>query len=50
MNPLFQVGEKVRLVSKSHPEYNGDYFVERVVADGEVYIDRLSGVKYESHD
>lgn len=43
MNPLFQVGEKVRLVSKTYPVYNGEYFVERVVTKGEVFIDRLSG-------
>lgn len=43
MNPLFRVGEKVRLVSKSHPEYNGEYFVEGVVDKDEIFIDRLSG-------
>ena len=48
MNPLYQVGEKVRLVSITYPEYNGEYFVERVVGPRETYVDRLSGESYDN--
>jgi hypothetical protein len=39
MQPLFNVGEEVKLVSISFPEYNGDYKVLQIIPDGETYID-----------
>ena len=41
--PLFSVGERVKLVSKVAPEYNGDYVVERVLELGERYVCRITG-------
>jgi hypothetical protein len=40
---LFEVGERVRLVSKSLPQYNGEYTVDRVLQEGEVYNSRIDG-------
>lgn len=40
--PLFQIGEEVKLVSKSLPEYNGDYVVLQVIKGGDKYLDPYS--------
>ena len=42
-NPLFRVGEKVGLVSKSFPERNGEYTVRQVIGKGDSYTCRLTG-------
>jgi hypothetical protein len=42
-NPLFRVGEKVGLVSRDLPQFNGEYVVERVLDSIEVYQSRMSG-------
>lgn len=34
MNPLFSVGERVKVCSASHPQYNGEYSVVDVIKDG----------------
>jgi len=43
MNPKYSVGERVILQSVSHPEYNGEYTVSKIIGDGQVYNCRLSG-------
>lgn len=40
--PYFQVGEEVTLVSKSHPEYNGDYVVYKIFENGELWNCRIN--------
>jgi len=42
-NPLYQVGEEVILNSVNNPEYNGEYFIVKVVKKGDMYICRLTG-------
>lgn len=39
-HPLFSVGEKVLLQSKSRPDCNGEYIVEAIVGPGTQYFDR----------
>ena len=43
MSPKYSEGESVILQSTSHPEYNGEYVVSKIIADGQVYNCRLSG-------
>lgn len=43
MNPKYSEGESIILQSISHPEYNGEYTVSKIIADGQVYSCRLSG-------
>jgi hypothetical protein len=40
---LFEVGERVKLVSKDFPERNGEYTVRQVISKGESFICRLTG-------
>jgi hypothetical protein len=40
---LFEVGERVKLVSKSFPERNGEYTVRQVIDKGDSFICRLTG-------
>lgn len=42
--PLFSVGERVKLVSKSYPECNGEYIVEKVLERGDEFACRISGI------
>jgi hypothetical protein len=44
--PLFSVGERVKLVSKSRPDCRGEFYVTDVLADDEPYIDRLNNKEY----
>lgn len=44
--PLFSVGERVKLVSKSRPDCTGEFYVTDILADDEPYIDRLNGKEY----
>ena len=43
MKPKFKVGEEVVLQSKTHPQYNGEYVVERVLYQGQKFICRSTG-------
>lgn len=47
--PLFSVGEEVILVSLSHPEFNGEYLIERVLENGESYKSRNDGKSFWSN-
>lgn len=42
-HPKFKVGEEVILVSKSKPHFNGEFIVDKILFDGEDYIDRFTG-------
>jgi hypothetical protein len=44
--PLFSVGERVKLVSKSFPEFNGEYTVEEVLGAGEYHVCRFTEQTY----
>ncbi len=41
--PLFKVGERVGLVSRSLPQFNGEYTVERILNPRETFRSRVSG-------
>ena len=41
---LFEVGERVRLVSKTFPERNGEYTVRQVIAEGDSFTCRLTAI------
>ena len=43
MNPKYSVGESVILQSISHPEYNGEYTVEKVIKNGDTFVCRSTG-------
>ena len=42
-DPLFKVGERVGLVSKTFPERNGEYTVREVLPEGAGFTCRLTG-------
>lgn len=42
MNPKYSVGERVILQSKSHPEYNGEYTIIKILKDLEVSTCRIT--------
>lgn len=50
MNPKYSVGENIVLQSRSHPEYNGEYTVFKIVRDGQIYTSRLGGQSMISVD
>ena len=43
MNPKYSEGESVILQSINHPEYNGEYTVEKVLKNGDTYVCRSRG-------
>ena len=47
---LFEVGERVKLVSKDFPERNGEYTVRQVIGKGESFICRLTGKTITKYD
>jgi hypothetical protein len=49
-DPLYKVGERVGLVSKSMPQHNGEYIVERILAPNEMYVSRNDGSTLLSDD
>jgi hypothetical protein len=49
-NPLFKVGEKVGLVSRDLPQFNGEYVVERILNPSEIYASRATGNLFKNDD
>lgn len=46
MRPYFSAGEEVILCSKSLPEYNGEYVVEKILHEGLRHVCRISGQEF----
>ena len=40
--PKFEVGEEVILASRECPHLNGEYFVDLVIKNGDIYKDRVT--------
>lgn len=50
MNAKFSVGEVVILQSKSMPQYNGEYIIDKIILPKEPHVCRISGIILEDCD
>ena len=41
---LFEVGERVKLISKNFPERNGEYTIRQVIAEDDSFTCRLTAI------
>lgn len=46
MNPKYSEAESVILKSTSHPEFNGEYTVSKVLQKDEVTVCRITGLRH----